>query len=392
MKRPGILRWPGLARSHLRSALRGGMRYLFGKRGQRRVQGLRMYYRMQTQFVLRTGGSLRSLSHDREVRIWIDGYEAFRRVETLIGRASVSIVIQMFIWKDDETGRRVARWLLEAADRGVTVDIMKEAVGDFFESYSDFLSTKTSDDPMWKAFWNHPRIRISHITNRDHAKVYVFDGHTLLLTGMNIADEYRYEWHDCMVELRGSSFAEQFLARKQPSDDRAPIRLVMNTEERKEIRHAFLHLLASAKEQIILEHAYISDVEVVDALIACSHRGVHVTVIVPVRMDFHNHANSIAVGRLLSEGDNARVHVFIYPGFCHSKIVLVDSTTAFLGSANLYKGSLDEMGEVNVLVRGRFRALWNLKEMLRQDVLLSRPLSSPPGFLWISRWLSWLGL
>lgn len=368
------------------------MRYLFGKRGQRRIQGLRIYYRMQMQFVLRTGGSLRSLSHDREVRIWIDGEEAFRRIEALIARSSVSIVIHMFIWKDDETGRRMAQWLLEAADRGVSVDIVKEAVGDFFEASNDFLGTQTSRDAIWKAFWTHPRIRISHMANRDHAKVYVFDGHTLLLTGMNIADEYRYKWHDTMVELRGSLFVEQFLARRPPDDAQSSIRLVMNTEERKDIRSTLMHLLHSAKKQVILEHAYISDIDVVHALIACSKRGVHVTVILPVRMDFHNHANAIAIGRLLGEGDPSKLRVFMYPTFCHSKIALIDSTTAFLGSANLYKGSIDDMGEVNVLIHGRFRALWNLKEMLRQDVLMSRPLSSPPGFLWISRWLAWLGL
>lgn len=377
---------------HLRSALRGTLRYFFGKRGQRRVRALRMYYRMQANFVLRTGGSLRSVASDREVRIWIDGYEAFRRIETLIGRASVSIVIQMFIWKDDQTGRRVAKWLLDAADRGVTVDIMKEAVGDFFESYSDFLGTKESADPLWKAFWNHPRIRISHATHLDHAKVYVIDGHTLLLTGMNIADEYRYEWHDCLVELRGSAIVEQFLIGKKPANERAPIRIVANTEESKEIRPTFMKLLQNAKEQVIIEHAYLSDPEVISELVALSKRGVRLTVILPSKMQFHNHANSLTVGRLMAECDQSNFRAFIYPGFCHSKIVLIDSSVAFLGSANLYKGSLDEMGEVNVLIRGRIRALWNLKEMLRQDVLVSKPLSGPPSFLWVSRWMSWLGL
>lgn len=368
------------------------MRYLFGKRGQRRIRGLRLYYRMQANFVLRTGGSLRSLSHDREVRVWIDGYEVFRRIETLIGRASVSIVIQMFIWKDDQTGRQVARWLLDAADRGVTVDITKEAVGDFFESYSDFLGTKSSQDPLWKAFWNHPRIRISHATDMDHAKVYVIDGHTLLLTGMNIADEYRYEWHDCMVELRGSAFVEQFLTRRRPADDRTPIKLVSNTEEARDIRPTFLRLLESAREHVVIEHAYLSDEQVIEHLLALSKRGVRLTIVLPERMQFHNHANALAIGRLMAEGKPSNVRVFIYPGFCHSKIVLVDGTAAFLGSANLYKGSLDDMGEVNVLIRGRFRALWNLKEMLRQDVLVSRPVSGPPSFLWLSRWMSWFGL
>jgi cardiolipin synthase len=392
MPKKGILAWPRLLRLQFQTVLRGSLRYLFGRRGHRRIQGMRMYYRMQANFVLRTGGSLRSLAGDREVRLWIDGHEAFQRIETLIARSTVSIVIQMFIWKDDQTGRRMAKWLLDAADRGVTIEIMKEAVGDFFESYSDFLSTKESKNPLWKAFWNHPRIRIAHATNHDHAKVYVFDGHTLILGGMNVADEYRYEWHDCMVELRGSSFVEQFLTRKKPSDERTPIRLVANTEESKDIRPTFVKLLDDAREQVIIEHAYMSDPEVIVQLVALSLRGVRITIIVPQRMQLHNHATQLAIGQLMSDGDLANIRVFIFPGYCHSKIVLVDSHMAFLGSANLYKGSLDEMGEVNVLIKGRFRALWTLKEMLRQDVLVSKPLSSPPGFLWISRWLSWLGL
>lgn len=392
MPKKGILAWPRLLRLQFKTALRGSLRYLFGKRGQRRIQGMRMYYRMQANFVLRTGGSLRSLASDREVRLWIDGHEAFERIETLIARSTVSIMIQMFIWKDDQTGRRMAKWLLDAADRGVTIEVMKEAVGDFFESYSDFLGTKDSPDPLWRAFWNHPRIRISHATNHDHAKVYVFDGHTLILGGMNVADEYRYDWHDCMVELRGSSFVEQFLTRKKPADESSPIRLVSNTEESKDIRPTFVKLLDGAREQVVIEHAYMSDPGVVVQLVALSKRGVRITIILPQRMQLHNHATQLAIGQLMSDGNLANVRVFIFPGYCHSKIVLVDSQTAFLGSANLYKGSLDDMGEVNVLIKGRFRALWTLKEMLRQDVLVSKPLSSPPGFLWISRWLSWLGL
>ena len=374
-----------------RSVLRGGMRYLFGKRGQRRVQSLRLYYRAQALFVLKTGVSIRSIARDREVRLWVDGKHAFRRLERLIANSQATIAVQMFIWKDDETGRSVARWLLEAAERGVSVDIAKEAVGDFFESSQDFLSTKTSDDPLWKAFWNHPRIRITYAADHDHAKVYVFDGHTVVLTGMNIADEYRHAWHDVAVELRGSYFVEQFLARKQ-GNEADPIRIVANTEERNAIRPTFLSLLRGAREHVVLEHAYLSDPEVVDELVALGHRGVSLTVIIPRMVDLHQQANMQTVGRLIAESSRSSTRVLLYPEPSHSKILLVDGHTAFLGSANLYKGSLDHMGEVNVLIRGRFRVLWTLREMLRSDVLRSEAVSSPPPLRWLSRWAAWLGL
>jgi cardiolipin synthase len=391
MPKKGILAWPWLLRLQFKTALRGSLRYVFGKRGQRRVQGMRLYYRAQALFVLRTGVSLRSITRDREVRLWIDGEDAFARLGYLIGRSRATIVVQMFIWKDDDTGRLVARWLLEAADRGVSVDIAKEAVGDFFESDKDFLGTKTSNDALWKAFWNHPNIRVSHDTNHDHAKVYVFDGQTVVLTGMNIADEYRFAWHDVAVEFHGTQFVEEFLARKPGAAD-DPIRIVTNTEERKEIRPMVVSLLRGAREHVVLEHAYVSDPDVVDELIELTKRGVALTVIIPRMVDLHQQANMQTVGRLITEAGRFSTRILLYPEPSHSKILLVDGNTAFLGSANLYKGSLDHMGEVNVLIRGRFRVLWRLREMLRQDILRSEAVSSPPQLRWLSRWAAWLGL
>jgi cardiolipin synthase A/B len=347
---------------------------------------------MRMRVVLHSAEPIGRLARGEEARLWVDGWEAFPRLEKLIRRASHSIVIQMFIWKNDDTGRRMASALLYAADRGVEIDIMKEAVGDFFELAGDFFGTKESVDPLWRKFWSHPNIRVTYGTNGDHAKVYVIDDHILVLTGMNIADEYRYDWHDYMVELRGSRFVERYLTRAPDPNPDAPVQVMMNTEEHKEIRPVVMRLLRSAKESLIIEHSYLSDPEVVDEIVAASKREVSTTVIFPQRPDFHHHANMQSVGRLIAEGDSAHLRVLLYPSMIHAKIILADHETAFLGSANLMTSSLDHMGEVNVLLRGKHRAIWKLQETLRQDILRSRSLSSPPPFLWISRWLAWIGL
>lgn len=375
----------------LRSALRGGARYLFGKRGQRLVYGLRMYYRLRTIVLLRTGEPIGRLARRNEVRLWVDGKDVFRRLERLIRKARHHIAIQMFIWKNDETGRYMAELLLDAADRGVSVEITKEAVGDFFEFYGDFLGTKNSEQHPWKEFWNHPRIRITYATQNDHAKVFLIDGHTLLLTGMNIANEYRNRWHDYMVELRGTGYVEQFLTRLDGSKD-DPVRLVMNTESRKEIRPVLMEVLRGAKEHVVLEQCYLSDPEVIDVIVGLSKRAVNVTIVLPKWADFHYHANLASIGRLLAEGNTSHITVLIYPEMFHAKAMIVDHKTVFIGSANMFKASLDEMGEVNVLIRGRYRVLWKLREAMRRSILRSRAVSSPPPFLWISRWLAWLGL
>jgi len=346
---------------------------------------------MRILILFRTGESIGRMTRRNDVRLWVDGSGVFHRIEHLIRHAQHSVIIQMFIWKNDATGRRIARLLLEVAERGVLVDITKEAVGDFFEFSGDFISTKESTQEPWLAFWHHPNIRISTATYNDHAKVFVIDGSTMLLTGMNIADEYYRDWHDYMVELRGARFVEQFLTRgRGPAD--APVRLVMNNEEHKDIRPVLMELLQSAKEHVVMEQCYLSDPEVVRTLIALSRRQVHVTIILPKQTDFHHHANIATVGTLLAEGLGSHMTVLLTPRMFHAKATIVDHKTVFIGSANTFRVSLDEMGEVNVLVRGRHRIAWRLREAMSKSIVQSRVLVGPPRLLWLSRWLALLGL
>ncbi len=375
-----------------RTSIKAALRYLLGKRGHRLVYWLRTYYRLRLLVILETTDQIAKIARRRDVKLWVDGPESFRRLEVLIRQARQQIVIQTFIWKNDTTGRWIAKLLLEAAERGVRVDITKEAVGDFFEFHGDFLGTKDDQSAPWPAFWSHPNIRIRHAVNNDHAKVFIIDNHTLLLTGMNIADEYRYTFHDYMVELRGERFVERFLTRQSMDAHSGAVQLVMNTEDHQDLRPVLKSLLQEAKEQIVIEHCYISDGEVIDALIAASKKGIRVTVLLPDWVEFHHHANMVAIGRLITYGHNGMVTVHLYPGKFHAKVMLIDYTTAFIGSMNLFKASIDEMGEVNVIIRKHHRVLWKLRESLRQTVFVSRPLNSPPPFLWISRWLAWLGL
>lgn len=367
------------------------MRYLSGRRGQRFVHGMRLLTRIRVETLLHVRGIARYASRT-DVRIWVDGVEAFPRIEELLRSARHTIVIQTFIWKDDAAGRQMASVLLEAAERGVRVDITKEILGDFFESHVDFLSTRVSPDPLWQRFWRHSRIHIHHALHRDHAKVYVIDDRILLLTGMNVADEYRWNWHDYLVELSGHCYVAQYLAGDAESDRGGRIALVMNTERCKQVRPMLRALLAQARKSLVIEHAYLSDPETLDTLARRSHEGLRITVILPQRSDIHHHANLQTIGRLLTQcGPNLRV--LLYPGMVHGKIILVDRATAFLGSANLMASSLDDMGEVNVVLRGKHtHALRRLRSTLRADILKSRPVAQQPGSLWLSRILALIGL
>jgi cardiolipin synthase len=370
--------------------MRGALRYVFGKRGQRRVHGWRLITRMRVEMMLRSHVAIPS--PNKHARLWVDG-EAFPRIKKLLRRAKHSIYIQMFIWKDDRLGRQIASIVLDAANDGIRVEIYKEAVGDIFELHQDFLSTQNSKDPVWKKFWTHPNIRITHSTRNDHAKVYIIDEKVFLLSGMNIADEYHEEWHDYMVELRGQEFIEYYLSEGEQPNPRGPATLVMNAGDRRDIRSAVMKLLRSARSSIVVEQCYFSDPEVVKTLIKRTKEGVQVVVIVPARPDIHHYSNMQAISTLMNESERKHLSVFLYPSVVHGKILLVDRERAFVGSANTITTSLDEMGEVNVLLEGKnLPAIKKLRDVLREDILISAPLAHAPKFRWIWRWLTWLRL
>lgn len=378
-------------RRSLRSIVRGGLRYIFGKRGQRRVYGWRMLYKLRYEMLLYGKAPMEQWSRFYRTRVWVDR-EVFPRIESLLLRAKHSVFIQMFIWKDDRVGRSMAETLLWIADRGVSVNIRKEAVGDFFELHRDFFTTKESTNPLWRRFWSHPRIRITHAGDNDHAKVYIIDDRIFLLTGMNIADEYHDRLHDYMVEIRGQPIVEHYLSDGETPVPQSPVRLVMNGRKN-ELRGEVMKLLRSARHSIVVEHCYFSDPEVIAALAEKTKNGVDVTLILPSQVDLHYHTNMNAAGNLMAESDKRRLSVFLYPGMFHGKVILVDHGKAFLGSANLMESSLDQMGEVNVLLEGASsRALVKLRDVLRDDILQSQPLGRYPRFLWLRRILAWAKL
>ncbi len=374
------------------SFVRGLMRYTFGRERHRKVHGWQLLYRLRVEVLLQSDATISRIEEYFTTRVWID-QEAFPRIRKLIRRARHTVVIQMFIWKDDNLGRSMAATLLEAADRGVKVDITKETVGDLFELQSDFLATKDLDTPLWKRFWSHPNIRITHGQNNDHAKVYIIDDEILLLTGMNIADEYHESWHDYLVELRGRSFVEEYLSHGEIRRPQSAVRLVMNHGERRDIRSTIMQMLLRARESIVVEHPYLTDPEVVELLTKRSKEGIRITIVLPENSNHLYYVNRQSIAKIMAEGTASNVEVYFFPRMIHGKLILVDRMWACLGSANLLTSSLDTMGEVNVLLYGKTqRSIVKLRDMLRADVLVSEPMTGSAHMPWLWRVMAWLRL
>ena len=65
----------------------------------------------------------KALDRYTDFSLLIDGKNAFPEILAQIDGAKESILINMFIWRDDGIGRRMAEAVLSAAERGVAVPV-----------------------------------------------------------------------------------------------------------------------------------------------------------------------------------------------------------------------------------------------------------------------------
>ncbi len=323
--------------------------------------------------------------------------KAFRRMKRAIVSAKTSLDMQMFIWRADSTGRAMAELFVAAANRGVKVKIRKEIVGDVFEFADDFAATKNDSHHIWKSFWKHPNIEVLHENHHDHSKTFVVDNELLLVSSMNIGDAYCNDWHECLVELRGKRFVDEYRDGRadMPRMTHAGHIAVLRSSASEPMLPAVLSLIASAKKSIRIEMAYFSDPQIVELLAKKTREGVYVFLIIPHSPDVHHHSNLAAVAKLLSHAKKRRTFVFRYTrGLLHTKMIVIDRHTLFIGSTNLITSSLTRMGETNVIIhRHPRRCLRIVRRQFTKDVLQSVKLEAEEitSTVW-QRFLTTLGL
>jgi len=284
-----------------------------------------------------------------DAALLIDGPAAFGHVYDLLDGARESIHVQTYIWKDDETGRAIVERLRAAADRGVAVIVSKDMLGSSFEA-GDLMAGKPSPVFTEEGLAGYPgvEVRTDWLADTDHSKYFIVDGEIVVFGGMNIADEYHHDWHDYMGALRGAERVAAFEARVLRGEALAqgPSMVAVNDAVATEIRGALVELMDRSLERVIIEHAYISDDQVIAAMKRAAERGVTVDLVVPAEPDTHGAANRATINRLLESG----VRVWLYPRMSHAKVLLADGRYAALGSANLTPRSMVTSKEVTWFV------------------------------------------
>jgi cardiolipin synthase len=331
------------------------------------------------------------------LELLIDGEEAVDRINEEIVQAKSSIFIQVYIWKDDNLGRRLTENLKSLARNGVKVTVRKDMLGTFFE-LGDMLRGRPSPVFTGDGIRGHENIDVQTemSADTDHSKYVIVDGRVVAFGGMNVADEYHIEWHDYMalfIDRRWTEAFEQKVLRSKPWPQQIPFVIAVNDRNASEIRTAFVQMIDNARERVVIEHAYFSDDKIIEALERAAERGLTVDVILPGKPDTHQYANMVTINRLLEHRNKGNINIYLYPQMSHAKVALSDGVIASVGSANLTPRSMLRSREITLFVHGMPDSLFvkRLREQLEKDIAVSEEVGELFNLGFIDRVMAFAG-
>ena len=312
----------------------------------------------------RTRGSLNFL---------VDGEAFFDRLTAEIAEAEDSIKIRTYIFDNDDYALQIAD-LLKARSAEIPVDILVDGLGTLGGSLiastsipEDFVAPVSIKSYLEKDSDVNLRMLNNTWFMGDHTKTYIFDDKVAFLGGMNIGREYRYDWHDLMVEISGPvvdqlsfddakaaaqsalgelAYFKSIKRRHSPvSANSAELRLIYTKPHDAQIYRAQVEAIRRSRSYIYIENAYLADDLVLYELVKARQRGVDVRVVVPSRPDsgLMDRSNVLAINTLKRYG----ARVYRYPGMTHVKAAIYDGWACF-GTANFDKLSFKVNKEVNI--------------------------------------------
>ena len=336
----------------------------------------------------------------------IDGEEFFTRFIDAVTTAKNSINIRTYIFDNDDFAEKIGEMLRRRSDEGIEVKILLDGLG-------TIVATGADDESMPEDYEAPESVRLflesdSDIEVRqsknpwlvagDHVKTTIIDKQLAFTGGMNIGREYRYVWHDLMMEVRGpvvDILTDEFnnawahagpmgdagymFHRLKPNADEAedlgyPLRVLHTRPGSPEIFNAQRAAIRNARNYIYIENAYLTDDAMLYELAKARRRGVDVRVILPLVGNHGpiNRSNALAVNAMLEHG----IRVFVYPGMSHVKAAVFDGW-ACLGSANWDKLSFRTNKELNIATSHPEAVERLLERVFVADVAHSIELTEP---------------
>ena len=310
--------------------------------------------------------------------------------------AEHSITIEAYIYWAGEIGLTFAKALAAAAQRGVRVKILLDAIGS--QSIGNEIVKVLQDGGCHLAWYNPIRLtRLRRINNRTHRKSLILDGRVGYTGGAGIADHWTGDahddkhWRDLQIRIEGpavrplqTGFAHNWLectgelvtgpAFYPVIEPAGPLALqtIMSSPETGASAARVMYFLAISAAQKTIDIAnpyFVPDHVSIDLFRDAVKRGVRVRVMVAGSSNdtFVTRLNSLRLyGALLKAG----VQMFEYNRtMMHHKVMVVDGLWSTVGTTNFDNRSFSHNEENNVCLSDESFAR-ELTEMFERDLLV----------------------
>lgn len=315
-------------------------------------------------------------TYGNRVELLVNGEVAFDAMFAAIDKAEKYVLIQFFIVRDDDLGRRLQEKLIAKSREGVNVYFLYDQMGSrklsstFIQRCQDegirleaFRSSKSFANPL-------------QINFRNHRKILVVDGDYAFVGGLNVGVEYLGQsptygaWRDTHAAVEGPSadalqliFAEdwhwatgemieelEWETREAGNGDADVLILPSGpADDYESCNLMFVHAIHSAQKRFWIASPYfVPNAEVVSALQVAGLRGVDVRILLPANPD--HLMVYLASFYFMKLTGNKGIRFYRYTdGFMHQKAFLIDDFGVGIGTANLDNRSFRLNFEVTLL-------------------------------------------
>ncbi len=316
----------------------------------------------------------RPLTCGNKIDIYHNGDEAYPAMLEAIEAAEQGIYLASYIMTPDRIGKQFAAALITAAERGVDVRVMVDAVGELYsirKIHRLFRGTKVKTSHFMPLSLAHSL----YFNLRNHRKILVVDHSTCFTGGMNIRERHMVKDNtsphrvvDVHFRFKGpicgqlrDAFMEDwhYATNEQRKPKEWPVSPEFGTaccrgitagpnEPHENLNWILIGALSCAKSHVrIMTPYFVPNRAQLAAINTAALRGVRVDILLPKEnnLPFVGWAANAYLFEVLEYHNNV---YFQPPPFVHSKLMMVDDEYALVGSANFDPRSLRLNFEFNV--------------------------------------------
>lgn len=316
------------------------------------------------------------------IKLLENGDQYYPAVFAAIEKAQSRVLLETFIWFEDNVGRKLHSVILRAAQRGVHIEVLLDGYGSPDLS-DEFVGELTSAGVVFRYYDPRPPLlgMRTNIFRRMHRKIVVVDDQVAFVGGINYSAEHMSDYgpeakQDYAVQVEGPVVQDilQFVVENlpgkaavrrwwkrrhraeentKPGEAQALFVWRDNEEHRDDIERHYLKMLTNARREVIIANAYFfPGYRLLHAMRNAARRGVRVKLIVQGEPDMP----IVTVGARLLYNYLVKGGVEIYEYRrrpLHGKVALMDDHWVTVGSSNLDPLSLSLNLEANLIIHDR---------------------------------------